>query len=53
MRMGSQRHIPAALPSGKPQGTPGAVGWVGPIADLEGCGKLHGHRDPIHGPSRI
>jgi len=38
MGVGSQRHAPADLPTGKP-GTHCIRGWVGPRADLDGCGK--------------
>ena len=38
MRMGSQRHAPAALAPGK-TGTHFTGGWVGPRASLEKCGK--------------
>ena len=37
--MGGQRHTPAALPPGKRFGTHCIGGWVGPRADLDGCGK--------------
>jgi hypothetical protein len=53
MRMGSQRHVPAASPSGKRQGTHHTVGWVGPKADLEEYEKPHHHRNPNPGPSSV
>ena len=51
MRVGGQSHAPAALPPVKRSGTHCVVGWVGPRASLEGCGKLRPHRDSIPGPS--
>jgi len=36
MRVGDQRHAPAALTPGK---RPGTGGLVGPRAGLDGCGK--------------
>jgi hypothetical protein len=49
MRMGGQRHAPAALTLEKP-GTHCTGGWVGPTAGLDKCGKSRPHRDSIHGP---
>jgi hypothetical protein len=34
-----RRHDPAALPLGKTPGTHCIVGWVGPRAGADGCGK--------------
>jgi len=37
-----------------PRDRPGTYcigGWVGPRADLDGCGKFRPHRDSIPGPS--
>jgi hypothetical protein len=39
MVVGGQRHALAALAPGKSPGTPCIGGWVGPGADLDGCGK--------------
>ena len=39
MRVSGQLHAPDALPQGKRPGTNCIVGWVGPRADLDGCGK--------------
>jgi hypothetical protein len=39
MRVGGQRHAPAALPPGKWPGTHSIRGWVGLRAGLDGCGK--------------
>jgi hypothetical protein len=47
MRVGGQRHAPAALPLGKTPGTHCIVGWVGPRAGLDWCGKSCPHRDSI------
>jgi hypothetical protein len=38
--VGGQRHAPAALPPGKRPGTHFIGGWMGPRADLDGCGKI-------------
>jgi hypothetical protein len=38
MRVGVQRHAPAALPPGKRPVTPCIGGWVSPRAGLNGCG---------------
>jgi hypothetical protein len=46
---GGQRHAPAALPPGKRAGTHFAGGWVGPRADLDGCGKSHPYRKSVPG----
>ena len=43
-------HAPAALPTEKRPGTHCIGGWVGPRADLDGCGKCRRHRDSIPGP---
>ena len=37
--MGCQQHAPAALPLGKRPSTHWTGGWVGPKANLDGCGK--------------
>ena len=39
MRVGVYRHAPAALPPGRRPGTHCIGGWVGPRADLDGCGN--------------
>jgi len=39
MGVGGQRHVLAALAPGKRPGTHCIGGWVGPRADLDGCGK--------------
>jgi len=39
MRVGGQRHVPAALHPGKRPGTHCIGGWVGPRAGLDECGK--------------
>jgi hypothetical protein len=39
MRVGGQRHTPAALPLGKRPGTHCIGGCVDPRAGLDGCGK--------------
>jgi hypothetical protein len=39
MRVGGQRHAPAALPRGNRPGTHCIGGWVGPMAGLDGYGK--------------
>jgi hypothetical protein len=41
MRMGGQRHVPAALPPVQVPGTHYIGGCVGPRADLDGSGKSH------------
>ena len=41
MRVGGQRHDPAALPAGKIPGTHCTGGWVGPRAGLDVSGKSH------------
>jgi hypothetical protein len=46
-----QRHAPAAFYPGERPGTHCTVGWVGPRADLDRCGKSRAHRDSIPGPS--
>ena len=48
MGVGSQRHTLAALPSGKRPGSHSTGGYVGPRADMDGCGKypLMGIRSP-------
>jgi hypothetical protein len=51
MRMGGQRHGPAALPPGKNPGTHCIGCWVAPRAGLKWCGKSRPHRDSIPGPS--
>jgi len=48
---GWQTPRPAVLTPGKRQGTHFTVGWVGPKAGLDGCGKPCPHRDAIPGPS--
>jgi len=48
MRVGGQRHAPAAVPQERP-GTHRIGGWVGPGAGPDGCGKsrsLTGIRSP-------
>jgi hypothetical protein len=40
MRVGGQRHGPAALTPGKRRGTQFIGGWVGLKADLDWCGKF-------------
>jgi len=37
--LGGQRHALAALPAGKGSTTCCIGGWVGPRANLDGCGK--------------
>jgi hypothetical protein len=39
MGVGGQRHAPTALRPGKRSGTHCIVGWMGPRAGLDGCGK--------------
>jgi hypothetical protein len=43
---------PAALSPGKRPGTHCTGGWVGPRADLNGCGKSRPHKDSIAGLSK-
>jgi hypothetical protein len=47
--VGGQRYAPAALPQDRP-GAHCTGGWVGPSADLDGCGKFRPNRDSIPGP---
>jgi hypothetical protein len=49
MGVGGQHHAAAGLPLERP-GTHCIGGWVGPRADLDGCGKSLPHRDLIPGP---
>ena len=51
MRVGGQRHDPAALHPGKRPDTHCTGSSVGPAAGLEGCGKSRPHRNSISGPS--
>jgi len=51
MGEGSQRHAPAALPPEKTPGTHCTGGWMGPSADLDGCGKYRPNRYSIPGSS--
>jgi hypothetical protein len=44
MGVGGQRHGPSALPAGERPRTRCTVGWVGPSAGLDGCGKPRLHR---------
>ena len=37
--VGGRRHAPAALPQGNRPSTHFIGGWVGPTADMDGCGK--------------
>jgi hypothetical protein len=46
-----RRHAPAALSHWNRSGSHRTVGWVGPRADLDGCGNSRSHRDPIPGLS--
>jgi hypothetical protein len=39
MGVGGQRHVLTALHPGNRPGTHYIVGWVGPRAGLDGCGK--------------
>ena len=39
MRVGGERHAPAALPPGKRPGTHFTGGWVGQRVGLDRCGK--------------
>ena len=39
IRVGGQRHAPAALPPRERPGTHCTGGWVGPRAGWDGCGK--------------
>jgi hypothetical protein len=39
MGVGVQRHVPTAFPAGKKPRNNCTGGWVGPRADLDGCGK--------------
>ena len=41
MGVGGQRHVLAALPTGKRPGTHRIGGWVGPRVGLDGCAKSH------------
>jgi len=50
MRVGGQRHAPAALPRERP-GTHCIGGWVGPKAVLTGAENLAPHCDSIPGSS--
>jgi hypothetical protein len=43
MRMGGQRHAPAASHPRKRPGTHYTGNWVGPKVSLEGCGKSQPH----------
>jgi len=52
MGVGGQRHVPAALPPGKP-GTHCIGGRVGPRAGLERCGKSRPHPQPGFDPRTI
>jgi hypothetical protein len=47
MRVGGQRHAPAALPPGNRPGTHCTGGWVGPRAGLDGCEKSRPHRQNV------
>jgi hypothetical protein len=47
MRVGSQRHVPTALPPGTRAGARCTRGWVGPRAGLDVCRKSRSHRDSI------
>jgi len=44
MGVGGQRHSPAALYPRERPGAHSMGGWVGPRADLDGCGKYLPHR---------
>ena len=48
MRVGGQRHAPAALLWGKRPGAHSTRDWVGPMAGLDGCENLtsNGIRSP-------
>jgi len=50
--VGGQSHVSVALTPGKRPDTHCTGDWVGPRADLEGCGKSRPNRDLIPGPSR-
>jgi hypothetical protein len=39
MGLGDQRHDLAAVPPRKRHGTVYTTGWVGPRADMDGCGE--------------
>jgi hypothetical protein len=43
MVVSNQRHVPAALTSGKKPGKHCTGGWVGPSAGLDVCGKSRPH----------
>jgi hypothetical protein len=45
MRVGSQRHVPTALPPGKRADVYCTGDWVGPRAGLDVCRKSRPHRD--------
>jgi hypothetical protein len=50
MGVSGQRHASAASPRERP-GINCIGGWVGPRADLDGCGKSRPHQNSISGPS--
>jgi len=43
MGVGGQHHAPVTLPQGKRPGNHCAGGWMGPKADMDGCGKSRLH----------
>ena len=53
MEMSSERHAPAALPSGKKPSTHFIQGWVGTRNGLERRENSRLHQDAIRGQSRI
>jgi hypothetical protein len=48
-----QRHAPVDFYPRERPGTHCTVGWVGPRAGLDRCGKSHPHRDSIQGTSSL
>jgi len=51
MGLGGQRHTPAALIPRKRRGTHRILGWVGPRASMDGCGKSRPPPGSDPGPS--
>jgi len=52
-RFGWSKTRPTALPPGKRSGPHCIVGWVGPRARVDGCGKSRPNRDSVPGPSSL
>ena len=51
MRVGGERHAPAALLQGRRPGAHCIGDWMYHRAGLDGCGKSRPHRDQIPEPS--